>query len=236
MLPSSHHVVDVYLGKDGIASGSAGKHKFCIDASTIAPPAVLQVSQVLRESGHVLLDAPVSGGTGGAEKGTLTFMVGASEAEFNKAKPLLARMGKNIVRCGGVSTGQIAKICNNLVLGISMIAVAEAMNLGTKLGADAKTLAGIFNTSSARCWSSDTYNPCPGVMDNVPASRGFTGGFGAQLMLKDLSLAVDAAKDAKVPLNLGANAHALYQLMCTAGLAGKDFSGYWEMLQQRAPK
>eukprot|EP00030_Apusomonadida_sp_AF-17_P007816 a843652_91.p1 GENE.a843652_91~~a843652_91.p1 ORF type:complete len:344 (-),score=112.47 a843652_91:21-1013(-) len=232
MLPSSPHVQKVYLGENGIAAGASGTGaKFCIDASTIAPPVAKQVSDAMGAHGHVLIDAPVSGGTAGAEKATLTFMVGASESAFEKAKPLLARMGKNIVRCGDVSTGQVAKVCNNMVLGISMIAVSEALNLGVKLGADPKTLSAIMNTSSGRCWSSDTYNPCPGVMPGVPASRGFTGGFGSKLMMKDLSLAVEAAKDAGVPLNLGANAHALYQLMVNAGLGDKDFSGYWQFLQ-----
>eukprot|EP00300_Choanocystis_sp_HF-7_P003387 c12598_g1_i1.p1 GENE.c12598_g1_i1~~c12598_g1_i1.p1 ORF type:complete len:319 (+),score=70.39 c12598_g1_i1:44-1000(+) len=232
MLPSSPHVQRVYLGPDGIASAGS-KAKFCIDASTISPPIALQVSGDMAKLGHTLIDAPVSGGTGGAEKGTLTFMVGATEEAFAKAKPVLARMGKNIVRCGGVSTGQVAKVANNLVLGISMIAVSEAMNLGTKLGADPKTLASVINTSSGRCWSSDTYNPCPGVMDGVPASRGFSGGFAAKLMLKDLSLAVDAAKEAGLPLAMGGSAHSLYQLMCNAGMDAKDFSGFWEFLQAR---
>ncbi|EXF43132.1 3-hydroxyisobutyrate dehydrogenase [Pseudomonas sp. BAY1663] len=118
-----------------------------------------------------MLDAPVSGGTGGAAAGTLTFMVGGSAADFDRAQPILAAMGKNIVHCGDAGNGQVAKVANNMLLGISMIGVAEAMALGVALGMDARTLAGVINTSSGRCWSSDTYNPFPGVLDNVPASR-----------------------------------------------------------------
>jgi 3-hydroxyisobutyrate dehydrogenase len=123
-----------------------------------------------------MIDAPVSGGTGGAEAGTLTFMVGGDNQDFEKAKPILACMGKNIVHCGGAGNGQVAKICNNMMLAIEMIATAEGMSLAAKLGMDPKVFAGIANTSSGRCWSSDTYNPYPGVVDNAPASRGYTGG------------------------------------------------------------
>ena len=143
-------------------------------------------------------------------------------------------MGKNIVHCGGAGTGQVAKICNNLLLGISMIGVAEAMNLGVALGIDAKVLAGIINTSSGRCWSSDTYNPYPGVMDNVPAARGYTGGFGTDLMLKDLGLATDAAKLAKQPVAMGALAQQLYQLLSSHGAGGLDFSAIINLLNKPA--
>lgn len=178
-----------------------------------------------------MVDAPVSGGVGGAEAGTLTFMVGGSKDDFEAAKPALTNMGKNIVHVGGSGTGQIAKLCNNLVLGISMTAVSEAMNLGVRLGADPKTLAGIVNTSSGRCWSSDTYNPVPGVMPNVPASRGYTGGFGAALMAKDLGLALDAAKSAGASLPTGSAAFAIYQLMLNQGMGNKDFSAMYAFLQ-----
>ena len=234
MLPSSPHVQEVYLGESGVFAGAAAASsgpKFCIDASTISPPVAADVAAAAAEAGHTLIDAPVSGGTIGAENATLTFMVGGAEGDFGQAKPVLERMGANIVHCGGPSTGQVAKVANNLVLGISMIGVAEAMNLGVKSGMDPKVLAGIFNTSSARCWSSDTYNPCPGAMDGVPSARGFTGGFGAPLMMKDLSLAIDAAKAVNAPLNMGSNAHALYQLMISNGHGDLDFSGYWEFLQ-----
>lgn len=178
-----------------------------------------------------MLDAPVSGGVGGAAAGTLTFMVGGAEADVEAARPLLSKMGRNIVHCGASGTGQIAKLCNNLVLGISMNAVSEAMALGVKLGADPKVLAAIINTSSGRCWSSDTYNPVPGVLPNVPAARGYKGGFGSALMAKDMALALDAAKAAGVPLATGAAAHAVYALMLAHGMGGRDFSAVYPFLR-----
>ena len=193
MLPSSPHVVEVYTGKDGILASLAKRaahHKkqlLLIDSSTIAPPTAGEVAAAAanhKDGSALMVDAPVSGGVGGAEAGTLTFMVGGPQASFEQARPYLAKMGRNIVHCGGPGTGQVAKVCNNLILGISMTAVSEAMNLGVELGIDPAVLAGIVNTSSGRCWSSDTYNPVPGVMPNVPSSKGYVGGFGVDLMLK----------------------------------------------------
>ncbi len=177
-----------------------------------------------------LVDAPVSGGVGGAEAGTLTFMVGGADADFEAAKEFLAKMGKNIVHCGAPSTGQVAKICNNLVLGISMAAVSEAMNLGVKMGIDAEKLAGIINTSSGRCWSSDTYNPHPGVIPTAPSNRDYEGGFGTDLMLKDMGLAADAAKSVNAPLPTGAVAASLYSVMSNNGMGRKDFSAVYKLL------
>jgi 3-hydroxyisobutyrate dehydrogenase len=195
-----------------------------IDSSTIDPHAAREVAHAAAKHGNPMADAPVSGGTGGADAGTLTFMVGAEPALFERIRPVLAHMGKNIVHCGAAGTGQVAKICNNLLLGISMIGVAEAMNLGAALGIDPKVLAGIINTSSGRCWSSDTYNPYPGVLDNVPAARGYSGGFGTDLMLKDLGLATDAAKQARQSVAMGAMAQQLYQLWSAHGAGTQDFS------------
>jgi 3-hydroxyisobutyrate dehydrogenase len=223
MLPSSPHVKAVYLGDDGVLAGAA-RGTTLIDSSTIDPHTAREVAVQAEERGNPMADAPVSGGTGGAEAGTLTFMVGGSAAVFERISPLLRAMGKNIVHCGEAGTGQVAKICNNLLLGITMIGVSEAMNLGSALGIDPKVLAGIINTSSGRCWSSDTYNPYPGVMENVPAARGYTGGFGADLMLKDLGLATDAAKLSKQSVVLGAAAQQLYQLFSAQGKGSQDFS------------
>jgi len=178
------------------------------------------------------VDAPVSGGVGGAQNATLTFMVGGSKEDFDRVKPLLELMGKNIVHCGGPGNGQVAKVCNNLLLGISMIGVSEAMNLGVKLGMDPKVLAGIINTSSGRCWSSDTYNPVPGVIPTVPASNGYKGGFASDLMAKDLYLAVSAANSIKQPLPLGGNAHQFYNLVSQKGLGGYDFSVVYKLLSE----
>ena len=224
MLPSSPHVRSVYTGKDtGLLSG-VSPGVLLIDSSTIDPHTARDVAMDARAHGNNMVDAPVSGGTGGAEAGTLTFMVGGDVADFEKAKPILQCMGKNIVHCGGAGNGQVAKICNNMMLAIEMIATAEGMALAAKLGMDPKVFAGIANTSSGRCWSSDTYNPYPGVLDNVPASRGYTGGFGADLMLKDLTLVTEAAKAAKQPVVLGAAAQQLYQMHSSMGNGALDFS------------
>lgn len=223
MLPAAAHVKGVYLGENGlIASSRAGV--MLIDCSTIDPHSAREVAKAAAEHGNPMLDAPVSGGTGGAAAGTLTFMVGGSDADFDRAQPILAAMGKNIVHCGAAGNGQVAKVANNMLLGISMIGVAEAMALGVALGMDAKTLAGVINTSSGRCWSSDTYNPFPGVLENAPASRGYSGGFGSDLMLKDLGLATEAAKQVRQPVILGALAQQLYQSFSAQGHGGLDFS------------
>ncbi len=227
MLPAAAHVRAVYLDEDGVLAGiSTGVP--AVDCSTIDPQTIRDVAAVAAKQGVVVGDAPVSGGTGGAQAGTLTFMVGASEDHFTALKPILAQMGRTIVHCGDIGTGQIAKICNNMLLGISMIGVAEAMALGDSLGIDTTILARIINSSTGRCWSSEIYNPWPGIVETAPASRGYTGGFGAQLMLKDLGLATDAAKVAHQPVILGALAHQLYQAMILRGDGDKDFSAVVE--------
>ena len=232
MLPSSPHVKSVYLSEDGVLAGVA-KGTTLIDSSTIDPHTAREVIAAATEQGNPMADAPVSGGTGGAEAGTLTFMVGGTAEVFERIAPVLRQMGKNIVHCGAAGTGQVAKICNNMILGISMIGVSEAMNLGAALGIDPKVLAGIINTSSGRCWSSDTYNPYPGVMENVPASRGYAGGFGADLMLKDLGLATDAAKMSKQPVMMGALAQQLYQTLSAQGAGGQDFSAVIKLYKKQ---
>ena len=216
MLPAAVHVKSVYLGPDGVLA-NVSTQTALIDSSTIDPQTAREVAAIAAAQGNVMLDAPVSGGTGGAEAGTLTFMVGGDEAEFTRYKNIFNAMGKNIVYCGGSGNGQVAKVANNMLLGISMIGTAEAMSLGVSLGMEPKVLAGIINTSSGRCWSSDTYNPFPGVLENVPASRGYTGGFGSDLMLKDLGLAAEAAKLAKQPIPLGSLAQQIYQTFSLQG-------------------
>jgi len=223
MLPAAAHVKSVYLGENGLIASSR-EGVMLIDCSTIDPHSAREVAKAAAEHGNPMLDAPVSGGTGGAAAGSLTFMVGGSDADFDRAQPILAAMGKNIVHCGAAGNGQVAKVANNMLLGISMIGVAEAMALGVALGMDAKTLAGVINTSSGRCWSSDTYNPFPGVLDNVPSSRGYSGGFGSDLMLKDLGLATEAAEQVRQPVILGALAQQLYQSFSAQGHGGLDFS------------
>eukprot|EP01080_Neovahlkampfia_damariscottae_P010300 gene10300-2717_t len=189
MLPSSASVVSVYESMKEVMKGN----QLFIDASTIDPQTAQNVNKLVGEQQSDMIDAPVSGGVGGAAAGTLTFMCGGTEKAVNDAKEkVLQFMGKNIVHCGKSGMGQVAKISNNLLLATTMAAVSESMILGTNLGMDPKILAGIINSSTGRCWSSDTYNPYPGVMEGVPSSRGYTGGFGSKLMLKDIGLALEA--------------------------------------------
>lgn len=233
MLPTAAHVKQVYLGKDGLLA-HVGQGVLLIDSSTIDPLSAREVATLATAKGNPMLDAPVSGGTGGAAAGTLTFMVGGSASVFDQALPILSAMGKNVVHCGSAGNGQVAKIANNMLLGISMVGVAEAMALGVALGMDAKVLAGIINTSSGRCWSSELYNPFPGVLDNVPAARGYSGGFGSDLMLKDLGLATDAARHARQPVPLGATAQQLYQTFSLQGHGGLDFSAIINLFRREA--
>jgi 3-hydroxyisobutyrate dehydrogenase len=223
MLPSSPHVRSVYLSEYGILKGAKPGTPL-IDSSTIDPLTARDGAMEAKAKGCPMVDAPVSGGVGGAEAGTLTFMVGGDVADYEAAKPILQGMGKNIVHCGGIGNGQVAKICNNMMLAIEMIATSEGMTLASKLGMDPKVFAAIVNTSSGRCWSSDTYYQFPGVLENVPASRGYSGGFGADLMLKDLTLVTDAAKNAKQTVMLGALAQQIYQKHSNDGHGAKDFS------------
>ncbi len=232
MLPSSPHVRRAYLGDTGVLAGAAPGTPL-VDCSTIDPLTARDVAMEARAKGCTMLDAPVSGGVGGAEAATLTFMVGGEARDFEAARPVLQAMGKNLVHCGGSGNGQVAKICNNMMLAIGMIATAEGMALATKLGMDPKVFAAIVNTSSGRCWSSDTYNPYPGVLESVPASRDYSGGFGADLMLKDLTLVTDAAKSAQQPVMLGALAQQIYQKHSADGHGAKDFSSV--ILQYRKP-
>jgi 3-hydroxyisobutyrate dehydrogenase len=232
MLPSSPQVREVYLGTGGLIA-ALGPEIALVDCSTIDPLTAREVAAAALERGIALADAPVSGGTAGAQAATLTFMVGATAALFEKIKPVLAHMGRNVIHCGESGTGQTAKICNNLLLAISMIGVCEAMSLGSALGIDAKVLSDIINTSSGRCWSSDTYNPVPGIMANVPAARDYQGGFATRLMLKDLGLATEAARRAGQGVMLGAVAQQLYQLAQQQGLGELDFSAIFNLYRPR---
>jgi len=219
------------LGAEGVLAAVAPGVPL-IDCSTIDPLTAKEVAAAAAARGNPMADAPVSGGTAGAQAATLTFMVGATASLFATIKPVLEHMGRNVIHCGDCGTGQTAKICNNLLLAISMIGVAEAMNLGTSLGIDAKVLSDIINTSSGRCWSSDTYNPVPGIMSNVPAARDYQGGFATRLMLKDLGLATEAARRAGQTVMLGSLAQQLYQLASSQGLAERDFSSIFTLYHQ----
>lgn len=208
MLPESDHVSKVY---DQLYSSIQANDRL-VDSSTIDPLVAQSFASKLKERGALAFDAPVSGGVVGAANGTLTFMVGASsESAFNDIKPVLEYMGKNIVHCGGHGTGQIVKLCNNMMLAISMMGVSETMLLGTRLGMDPEILARILNTSTGRCWSSEVNNPYPGVIKTAPASREYQGGFSNKLMAKDLRLAMKAADNAHVHPVLGTMANDVYQ-------------------------
>jgi len=206
---------------------------FLIDSSTVDPALSKGLAARAAAAGCMFVDAPVSGGINAASAGTLTFMVGAdTDQDFTKAEQLLSKMGAKITHCGGVGTGGAVKICNNMLLAVSMIGTAEAMNLGIQLGLDPKLLAGILGSATGRCWSVDTYNPCPGVMENVPSSNDYKGGFGTALMTKDLGLAQDAATRAQAATPLGSLSHQIYRVMCNAGYAEKDFSSAFQFLRE----
>ncbi|XP_077159798.1 3-hydroxyisobutyrate dehydrogenase, mitochondrial isoform X1 [Paroedura picta] len=231
MLPSNPNAIEVYTGNSGILK-KVKKGSLLIDSSTIDPVVSKELAKEAEKMGAVFMDAPVSGGVGAARAGNLTFMVGGVEQEFDAAKELLTCMGSNVIYCGEVGTGQAAKICNNMLLAISMIGTAETMNLGIRLGLDPKLLAKILNMSSGRCWSSDTYNPVPGVMEGVPSANSYQGGFGTTLMAKDLGLAQISATNTKTPVPLGSLAHQVYRIMCAKGYAQKDFSSVFQFLRE----
>jgi 3-hydroxyisobutyrate dehydrogenase len=224
MLPAGQHVRDVYLGPDGVLS-AVGAGTLLIDSSTIDVATARDVAAAAGKKGLAMLDAPVSGGVGGAQAGTLTFMVGGGDEAFARALPVLEKMGKTIVHAGGAGNGQAAKICNNMILGVSMIAVSEAFVLAEKLGLDAQKLYDISSKSSGQCWSMTTYCPVPGPVPTSPANRDYKAGFTAAMMLKDLKLAQDAAKAAGADTPLGADAAKIYGEFVDAGEGPRDFSG-----------
>ena len=236
MLPASQHVQALYLGKDG-APGlltSIAKGALIIDSSTIAAATSQQVAKAAAAAGMGFIDAPVSGGTGGAIAGTLTFMVGGSDADLERARPLLEKMGKNIFHAGDVGAGQTAKICNNMLLGILMIGTSEAIALGVANGLDPKVLSEIMRRSSGGNWALEVYNPFPGVQEASAATRGYTGGFGTDLMLKDLGLAQESAMSVKASTPLGGMARQIYAAHSIAGHGPEDFSSVIKMLQKPA--
>lgn len=223
MLPANKHVQELYLAEGGVLD-AAKPGALLIDCSTIAAEVARQVAQAASARGFAMLDAPVSGGTAGAQAGTLTFIVGGAPEALLRARPLLEKMGKNIFHAGAAGAGQVAKICNNMLLGILMAGTAEALNLGVAHGLDPSVLSDIMAKSSGRNWTLEVYNPWPGVMDTAPASRNYSGGFGTALMLKDLGLAQQASLSANAATPLGGLVRQLYQLHAQAGHGGQDFS------------
>jgi 3-hydroxyisobutyrate dehydrogenase len=232
MLPAGPHVRAVYLGDGGVLA-SARKDSLLIDCSTIDVETARIVGKSAADAGYAMLDAPVSGGVGGATAGTLTFMVGGAAADFARAEPILQNMGKTIVHAGPAGNGQAAKICNNMILGISMIAVCEGFALAEKLGLDAQRLFDISSKSSGQCWSMTSYCPVPGPVPSSPANRDYKPGFTAEMMLKDLNLAQQAAQGAGAATPMGANAASLYGLMVNAGNGPADFSAMFRFISGR---
>jgi 3-hydroxyisobutyrate dehydrogenase len=223
MLPSSPHVEALYLSDTGLLAHTAGK-PIVIDCSTIAPESARKVAKAAQQFGIPMLDAPVSGGTAGAEAATLTFIVGGDATILERTRPIFEAMGKNIFHAGNNGAGQVAKICNNMLLAIHMAGTAEALQLGVNNGLDASVLSEIMSKSSGRNWSLELYNPYPGVMENVPASRGYQGGFMCELMNKDLGLAMEAMMHSKSTSPMGALAKSLYAMHCNNGHSKEDFS------------
>jgi 3-hydroxyisobutyrate dehydrogenase len=229
MLPEGRHVRGVYLGKQGVIA-SAEPHALLIDCSTIDVDSARAINQAAMERGLEVLDAPVSGGVAGAEKATLTFIVGGSEQAVARARPILEQMGKAVVHTGPSGNGQAAKICNNMILGISMIGVCEAFVLAERLGLAADKLFEVSSQSSGQCWSLTSYCPVPGPVPSSPANRGYQAGFTAAMMAKDLRLAQDAAQSVDAPTPMGAQARSLYALFANRGHGGLDFSAIIRMI------
>lgn len=231
MLPAGQHVSAVYLGNDGLINYiKAGS--LVIDSSTIDAKTSQQVGAALSQKDIEFIDAPVSGGVGGAVAGTLSFMVGGSESNFIKAKTVLDNMGKNIFHAGDHGAGQIAKVCNNMLLSVLMTGTAEALQLGIANGLDPKVLSDIMGKSSGSNWTLDLYNPCPGVMEGVPSSNDYQGGFQVDLMAKDLGLAMDTAVSSQSSTPMGALARSLYAMHAGAGNGSKDFSSIFNLFNK----
>jgi 3-hydroxyisobutyrate dehydrogenase len=232
MLPAGKHVLSVWSEVVPLM----GKDALIIDCSTIDVESAKQAHALAAKHGAASIDAPVSGGTGGAKGATLTFMCGGEDKAFAAAKPVLENMGKKIVHCGGAGAGQAAKICNNMILGISMIAVSEAFALGEKLGLTHQALFDVASTSSGQCWSLTTYCPVPGPVPTSPANNDYRPGFATALMLKDLTLAQDAATAAGAATPLGKHAQEIYKAFETTGNGGVDFSGIVRHVRSLAGK
>jgi 3-hydroxyisobutyrate dehydrogenase len=234
MLPASAHVEGLFLGGAGkpglLDSIRAGT--LVIDSSTIAAATSRKVAEAAAAKGIAMIDAPVSGGTGGAIAGTLTFMVGGETEDLERARPVLEKMGANIFHAGAAGAGQTAKICNNMLLGILMIGTSEALALGVANGLDPKVLSEIMRRSSGGNWALEKYNPMPGVMETSPASKNYAGGFGTDLMLKDLGLAQENATAVRAATPLGGLARSLYAAHSLAGHGALDFSSVLKLVQK----
>jgi 3-hydroxyisobutyrate dehydrogenase len=230
MLPEGRHARAVYMDQGGIFA-TARPSTLLIDCSTIDVDTARTLAAAASARGFTMVDAPVSGGVGGAEAASLTFMVGGPQPAFDRAEPILATMGKAVIHAGGAGNGQVAKMCNNMMLGIQMISVCEAMVLGRRLGLPPEQLFEISRQSSGQCWSLTTYCPVPGPVPSAPANRGYQPGFTAAMMLKDLKLAQAAAQTVGASTPLGAEAYQLYNLFAGSGKEGLDFSAIIKMIE-----
>lgn len=235
MLPAGKHVRNLYLGNKTVGNGHekgllevVASDTLLIDCSTIDAQSAQLVAAEAAKQGIEFMDAPVSGGTAGAAAGTLTFICGGSDSAFERAQSVLNAMGKNIFHAGGAGAGQVAKICNNMLLSVLMVGTAEALQMGIDHGLDPKVLSDIMKVSSGGNWTLEKYNPCPGVMDNVPASKGYQGGFMVDLMVKDLGLAQEAALLSHSSTPMGSLARSLYVNHARQGNGRRDFSSIFE--------
>ncbi|MCW2950603.1 MAG: 3-hydroxyisobutyrate dehydrogenase [Thermoleophilia bacterium] len=233
MLPGGAHVLGVYTGEDGLLATLAPE-TLVIDSSTIDVFDARSFHEAAAAANVVSVDAPVSGGVVGAEAATLTFMVGGTDAAYARAKPILEVMGKKLVHCGDAASGQAAKLCNNMLLGISMIGVSEAFALADKLGLSHQAFFDVASTSSGRCWSLDTNCPVPGMVTTSPANNDYRPGFSAALMLKDLRLARAAADAAGAATELGHHATEIYERFSDEAAATTDFSGVYRLIAEQA--
>jgi 3-hydroxyisobutyrate dehydrogenase len=230
MLPSSANVEAAYLGAGGVMEGVAAG-RLCVDMSTIDPSTSQRVAAQLRERGVRFLDAPVSGGVGGAVAGSLAIMVGGEASDLEEARPVLAAMGSNVIHVGAIGAGEVAKLCNNLISGTVAVAVSEAFRIGEAFGVDPQILTSVIAKSSGATWVMEHMHPVPGIVDNAASSRQYVPGFMTDLMAKDLGLAVSAAREKRVPVVVAPAAQQLYRMASSHGLGRKDFSSVYQFLK-----
>ncbi|XP_075973910.1 putative 3-hydroxyisobutyrate dehydrogenase, mitochondrial isoform X1 [Anticarsia gemmatalis] len=235
ILPSNKVVLDAYLGKDGVVAHSR-KGALLIDSSTVDPNVPRQILPVALESGKGFADAPVSGGVMGAQNATLAFMAGGRKEDFDRSLPLLKAMGAKQFHCGDIGSGQVAKLANNMLMGITGMATAECMNMGIKAGLDPKVLLDVLNNSSARSWSTEVYCPVPGLVPTAPSSRNYENGFKNELIVKDLELASGLALAIRSPIPLGAVCTQIYRIVQSRGYGQKDFSYIFQLLKEDSEK
>ena len=230
MLPSSSHVESVYLGKGGILDGVVSG-KLCVDMSTIDPAVSRRVGEALRAKGIRFIDAPVSGGVPKAIDGTLAIMIGGDARDLEEARPALAAMGANIIHVGPIGAGEVAKICNNLIAGVAAVAVSEAFRIAEAFGVDHKILTDVISKSSGNTWVMEAAHPVPGMVPRAASSRDYEGGFMTDLMAKDLGLAVNAARELRIPVIVSPAAQQALRLASSHGLGRKDFTAIYQFLK-----